>query len=362
MRTLIAWTLTLAVGASASGQGTAPAAKKTNPPLAIKPAPGQAAPVDPKATKAKVQLDPALARQEMERVLVEWERRSKQVTSLDVLFDRIDRSGPAWGDNFYQGRAMLQSPDLACLQFQKYKLDKDGKPLFVTNKDGKKVPSLEATPFERIVCTGSEVLQYSWDEKKIFVFPLDKQQRQKALQQGPLPFLFNMKAAEAKKRYSMTLMDQDDKDYLIAIVPNEQIDKDSFSKAFLWLSKRRSCRTSSGSAGGGEGTAGVPVPGQLEHDPGQPAAGLQSSSAFTRMIEGWKVIENPGGGDGPPNAQRRPGRRPAAPPRRQAAQQGANPATEPVASKPAVPLGPIGPTPGPRDVPLEFDEGRRAGL
>ncbi len=76
---------------------------------------------------------------------------------------------------------MLQSPDLACLQFQKYKLDAKGKPLFVKMKDGKAVPQLEPEPYERIVCTGKEVLQYSWDDQKIFVFPLDKQ----AAAEGP---------------------------------------------------------------------------------------------------------------------------------------------------------------------------------
>ena len=47
-----------------------------------------------------------------------------------------------------------------------------------------------------------------------------------------------MKAAEARQRYGMTLLKQDDKEYLIGIVPNEEIDKESFSKAFLWLSKK----------------------------------------------------------------------------------------------------------------------------
>ena len=57
--------------------------------------------------------------------------------------------------NIIKGRAVLQSPDLACLQFQKYKVDADGKPLFVTGKDGKpKMPNLEPEPSERIVCTG----------------------------------------------------------------------------------------------------------------------------------------------------------------------------------------------------------------
>ncbi len=141
----------------------------------------------------------------MNRLLEAWEKQSKKIISLDVAFLRVDKS-PAWGEQYFQGRAMLQSPDLACLEFRKYKVGADGKPLVVAGKNGQKVEQLESEPFERIVCTGKEVLQYTWDERKIFVFPLDKQVRQKALQQGPLPFLFNMKAVDAKKRYSMSLI------------------------------------------------------------------------------------------------------------------------------------------------------------
>ncbi len=327
MRTLIAWTLTLAVGASASGQGVSPSTAKkaaqTTPPATKAPA----APVDAKVKPAQAQgeVDPVKAREEMERVLAEWEKRSKQVVSLDVLFDRIDRA-PAWGDQYYQGRAMLQSPDLACLQFQKYKLDADGKPMFTAGKDGKKnVPMLEPEPFERIVCTGNEVLQYSWDDHKIFVFPLDKQSKMKALQQGPLPFLFNMKAAEAKRRYSMTLVNQNDRDYLIGIVPNEQIDKDSFSKAFLWLSKETFLPNQ----------LRLYTIGEKEFQEFRFTGNYNTIKANTAMdknffvakkIDGWKVIENPGA-----DAKGKPNVAPAIgpPPRRAAAQPAGNAAARP---------------------------------
>ena len=140
----------------------------------------------------------------MNNLLDAWEARSQKVTSIDVGFERTDKLGKAWGDVYYQGRAMLKSPDLACLEFRKYKVDNDGKPIYKLDKNGKPLrpaePELEVEPDERIVCTGREVLQYKWDEKVIYVWPLEKEVRQKALQQGPLPFLFNMRAADAKQR------------------------------------------------------------------------------------------------------------------------------------------------------------------
>jgi TIGR03009 family protein len=244
VRTLMTWTMTLTVGSWAagvvSGQAPAPAQKRAPAPApaakAVAPAP-----LDANALKAKQQEDER-ALQEMNQLLDAWEAQSKKVTSIDVAFERIDKLGAAWGDVYYQGRAMLKSPDLACLEFTKCKLDDNGKPIYKRDKNGKPLQplerELEPDPNERIVCTGKEVLQYQWDEKVVYVFPLEKEVRQKALQQGPLPFLFNMRADDAKKRYGMRVLQQDDKEYLISIAPREEIDKQSFSKAFLWLNKK----------------------------------------------------------------------------------------------------------------------------
>ncbi len=242
MRRLFAWTMTLAAGAStvsiASGQAPKtqpaqrPAAKATAPQAGAAPV---AAPLTPAEQKARAAAE-AKAREEMNLLLDEWEKQSKKVTSLQVVFERIDRS-LKWGDQVYQGQAILKSPDLACLEFKKAIADDAGKPVYKTNDKGQKVLDVEKEPFQRIVCTGKEVLQYEFDEKAIYVYPLDKEARQKALQQGPLPFLFNMKAADAKQRYGMTLLDQTKDEYTIAIVPREEIDKQSFVRAFVRLNK-----------------------------------------------------------------------------------------------------------------------------
>ena len=253
MHRSIAGTLTLALAAAAASPAVGPAPKAqptqrptaaTPPPRGTAPAPGAtaaakpvAAPLTPEQQKAKA-ADEAKKRQEMDQLLVEWEKQSKTVKSLQVVFERIDRSAK-WGDQIYQGQAILKSPDLACLEFKKAIPDANGKPKTKTDATGKPVMEVEKEPFQRIVCTGKEVLQYEWDEKAVYIYPLDKEARQKALQQGPLPFLFNMKAAEAKARYGMTLLAQDKMPnaYLIAIVPREEIDRDSFHHAFVYLNK-----------------------------------------------------------------------------------------------------------------------------
>ena len=160
----------------------------------------------------------------MNRLLDAWAKQNGTLKSLTVSFTRIDTS-KAWGDKTeYVGNAYLQSPNLACLHFKKVDRPKD-KPA-------------TAADHERIVCTGEEVRQYDFKTQQIFVFPLDRDQRKRAIQEGPLPFLFNMNAEEAKQRWTMTLMEQDKDNYLIGIVPRLPQDRDVFSKAFLQLSKK----------------------------------------------------------------------------------------------------------------------------
>ncbi len=243
MRTHIAWTLTLIAGAwtagplDAFGQQAAPARPPGRPsaPAAPKGAQGPA-PADGQAVQAQ-KIEQKKAWEDMNKLLAEWEAQSKKISSIFVAFDRVDQS-TAWGEKFYKGSAILRSPDLACLEFTRCQLDANGKPLVKPDAAGKPKVQLEKDPSERIVCTGKEVLQYEWEEKAVYIYPLDKEVRQKALQQGPLPFLFNMKAAEAKARYGMTLLRENEQEYLIRVLPREQIDRSSFDQAFLWLNKK----------------------------------------------------------------------------------------------------------------------------
>jgi TIGR03009 family protein len=151
-----------------------------------------------------------------------WAQQNGTLKSLTVNFVRLDKS-KVWGDTTeYVGSAYLQSPNLACLHFKK-----------VDPADRKK-----ADDHERIVCTGQEVRQYDYKTQQIFVFPLDRDQRKRAIQEGPLPFLFNLNAEEAKMRWTMSLLGQDKDNYLVGIVPRLEPDKAVFKEAFLQLNKK----------------------------------------------------------------------------------------------------------------------------
>ena len=207
-----AWAL-MAAGAGSVAHAQAPAPKAATGVPARRPA--QAAGV-PKAV-----VDPAQARK-VDDLLAEWEKRSAKIQMLDATFTRTDvKGGPFKGRTDYEGRALLKAPNLACLNLSK--IDPENK--------------AKTTFFQRIICTGDEVVQLDGETKTVTVFPLPKNEQQKALQEGPLPFLFDMKAAQVKERYIIELEQEGAKAYRLQIIPRQDIDRDAFSMARIDLNK-----------------------------------------------------------------------------------------------------------------------------
>ncbi len=229
----------------------------------------------------------AVAVQQMDDLLIKWEKQSAKLKSLDVKFKRVDHS-PAWGDNeLYEGRAMLQSPNLAWLDFKKVGVDEHNKPKLV--------------PHERIVCTGKEVWQFNSPTRQIFIFPLERGQQQRALEEGPLPFLFNMKAGEAKKRYRMSLVAENASAYVVTVVPLLDIDKESFSKAIIQLDRAYLLPTNIVLFAPDEKSTQNYKFTDIKPNAVIPAANFH----WTDLGPSWKVVRNPGG-EGQVQNPRRP--------------------------------------------------------
>jgi TIGR03009 family protein len=180
---------------------------------------------------------------DMDAVLRDWEEQSAKLQTLEVDIYRTDQDR-AWGDEAqFSGHAAFKSPDLAFVDYKKVKLKPQPNPNpkaknrqeFVAEKgkDGKPI----ATPFETILCTGTEVWHYRYDVKQVFIWPLGKDARKKALDEGPLPFLFRMRSGDAKQRYDMVLRGQDQKLSLVEIHPRMKEDQDVFSTAFVYLDR-----------------------------------------------------------------------------------------------------------------------------
>ncbi|WP_165226567.1 outer membrane lipoprotein-sorting protein [Aquisphaera insulae] len=240
--------------------------------------------------------DPA----KMDDILKKWAKQSTLLKTLEVIILRTDDT-PAWGTvEYYEGRALFKSPNLAFIDFKKIKTDDQKRP--VKNAQG----AYDSEPNERIVCTGTEVWQYKCDTKQIFIFPLEKNDQKKAIEEGPLPFLFNMRADDAKRRYDMTFIKEDPKAdaYIVRIVPKLKEDMESFSTAFISLDRKFM----------------LPVrilmlspDGKSKKDfklgPLYPNKKLNENNFVGKTVPAWKLIRNPMGDQrqpAPGAAPRRP--------------------------------------------------------
>ena len=156
----------------------------------------------PQAGQAQAAPDPA----QMQRLLKDWERQSAKLKTLDVWIYRIDRPAAGMKRFIMKGgpsSRALSSPTSTSRRSRPSATPRGSWSRWRIPKDPKK---RRTTPDETIICGANEVWQYLYPTKQIFVFPLAKEQRQRALDEGPLPFLFNMKAEEAQARYEMKLL------------------------------------------------------------------------------------------------------------------------------------------------------------
>lgn len=231
---------------------------------------------------------------ELAGILGAWEKQSKGLRTLDVRFTRRDVS-PAWDDENgpteFRGQALLQSPDHAFLRFEKVEKEK-AKERRVIHED--------------IICTGKAVLQYAYPTRQIFVFPLSKEARNRALEEGPLPFLFNMQARNLEGRFKMRLLGKVRESYVIDVFPLLPEDQESFASARLWLNTKsylpdQLILYSTNRKDRKEYTFGA-----IHANPDIDPAVFQGKS-----LEGWTVVRNPGPNPSPPRAAAR-SRRPAA--------------------------------------------------
>jgi TIGR03009 family protein len=262
------------------------------------------------AQPAQGQAQPANDPAQMKRLLKAWQGQSAKLKTLDVRIYRIDKDFK-WNDEIhFEGRAVFKSPNLAYLDFWKLKVAPNAKGQLapvIDPKNGKRV----RTRVETIVCAQNEVWQYLYETKQIFVFPLAKGERQRALEEGPLPFLFNMKAQEAEARYEMSLVGQNAQYYAVKVIPKLKEDQESFKTALLYLEKtyllpeRITLLNADGKSSRDYHLTDI-----------RPNEKVEDKIFVGGALKGWKVVQNPaaqapqqGKAAGPPGAMGGPLRR-----------------------------------------------------
>ena len=173
---------------------------------------------------------------ELLKILDDWERHSSQIKSLhgkhtrfvyNKVFEIEKRSNGVW---------YLETPD-------KGRIDLVGKPP-KKNEVSIKIGQYSGKPYriesdrqEMWICDGEEIVIANGDEKTYEIAPVPEHLRGTNIVNGPLPFLFGMKAADAQKRFELELLNNGKTSAKIRIVPRLDSDKVNYEMAEIILDK-----------------------------------------------------------------------------------------------------------------------------
>lgn len=159
-------------------------------------------------------FDPANNR--LDAVLLRWEQEMKSVQTLVAQCTRTTIDKTFQVTEVYDGSTRFYRPNMAMLHMQKR-----GKP----------------EVFEKYICTGNYLYEYVPAHKLIRVHELPQAKSGQMADDSFLSFLFGMKADEARRRYDLKLVKEDQWWIYIEIGPRLPNDKADFQKARLVLSK-----------------------------------------------------------------------------------------------------------------------------
>jgi TIGR03009 family protein len=182
--------------------------------------------------------------EELEQLLKDWERESAKIEKLSGKHKRIVYNKVFEVEKIAEGQFYYEAPDKGRIDLVGIEPKKDEQSQRVNEKTGKPY-RLEKEQQSKWICTGKEVLSINEDAKEFEAFPLPPELQGTNIIHGPLPFLFGMKAEEAKKRFALSFADEDDPKknnekvvWLIA-KPRQVMDRDNFQEATIILDRER---------------------------------------------------------------------------------------------------------------------------
>lgn len=177
-------------------------------PLALAQQPSAAPPAAPPAAAVPSRLD---------TLLVRWEQEMKSIQTLAAQCNRIETDKVNGSSEIYVGSAKYMRPNLAVLE--------------MTKKNNPQVG-------EKFICTGTLLYEIRPQNKVMRIHELPPPQAGQIADDSFLSFLFGMKAEEAKRRYDMTLVKEDQWYFYLEIVPKLPADKADFQRARMVLNNK----------------------------------------------------------------------------------------------------------------------------
>lgn len=173
--------------------------------------------------------------EELAEVLREWEWKSSQIKSLHGTHKRTVYNLVFEVEKIATGKFFLETPDKGRIDLVGVKPKRDEKSARI-GRSGKPF-RLEEDRAEKWICTGDEIVMINDDDKSYEVIPLPEHAKGKNIVNSPLPFLFGMKADEARRRFRMTLKSNSKTAAFLIVNPRQQTDLQNYTEAWIMLEK-----------------------------------------------------------------------------------------------------------------------------
>lgn len=166
---------------------------------------------------------------ELEQVLRDWEAKSSQFQRMRGNQHRIIYDDTFGVEKHCDGEFTYEAPDKGSYQLEPSKIPKNSVSRTKT-KSGQPY-TLQAGDTERWVCTGEFIVQINDKEKTYSVIEIPPENRGKNIIDGPLPFLFGMKAEQAKMRYFLKLLPGREGQVWLSVKPRRREDAANWREA-----------------------------------------------------------------------------------------------------------------------------------
>ncbi len=177
----------------------------------------------------------ANSQQYLDKVLGYWEFKSSQIKRYRCNFRRWEYD-PVFGPKntfktFSKGVVKYWAPDKGL-----FKVEKMSQYVAPATPGGKSTyKAAQQSMYEHWVCDGEWVYQFDYQEKKLVQTQLPPELRGKAIAKGPLPFLFNAKADDIKRRFWLHVITPPSAkgEYWLEAVPKSAEDAANFKKVHV---------------------------------------------------------------------------------------------------------------------------------
>ena len=155
----------------------------------------------------------------LDQVLNAWEQRMSSLENFSAKCSRTTVYDLTKKSTTFVGEAAFMKPNVARID------------LTVQEEADKK--DADKTNFDRMYCTGQYIFEYSPRYKKIIRHEIPK--NDPTADNLILAFMRGMKAADAKKRFNMTLTKETEWYAYVYITPKSEADKQAFTAAQLTI-------------------------------------------------------------------------------------------------------------------------------